>query len=110
MSLLPEDVEKAHRAAMELRILNAELRHAFLDEPGKTARLRDAAEVSLHIGHEAGNARLTKSLGQHLQRNRFTGTGGAGDESVTAGHPARDGNGAAGAMGYVKPSLFVQHR
>src|ERR1700730_14897765 len=46
------------------------------------AHLGDAGEVSLDIGREYRNARTRKSLGHHLQRNGFSGSGGAGDQTM----------------------------
>ena len=109
VALLPVHVEKAHRTALELRILYAELRQALLYEAGKLAYLRDAAEVSLHIGHETGYAGLAESLCQHLQGNGFTGTGGTGDESVAAGHLPLQGDGAIGRMGHIEAALGIKH-
>ena len=93
MTLLTVNVEEAHGAALELGILNAELRQAFLYETGQLARLGDAAEVSFHIGHEAWHARLAESFCNYLEGNGFTCAGGSGDESVAASHFAhkRDG-------------------
>ena len=107
VALLSVHVEKAHGAALELGILYAELRQALLDEAAQLTHLGDAAEVSLHIGHETGDAGLAESLCQHLQGNGFTGTGGSGDESVAAGHLSGEGDGAVGRMGNVQPSFFV---
>ena len=94
MALLPIHVEKAHRAALELGVGDTELRQALLNEAGKLAHLGDAAEVSLHVGHEAGHAVLAEGLCQNLQGNRFTGTGGSGNKSVTASHLAHQGEGS----------------
>ena len=94
MSLLPVHVEKAHRAALELRILNAELRQAFLDEARHLTHLGDTAQVAFHVGHEARHASLAEGFRQHLQGDGFTGSGGTGNEAVPAGHLPYKGEGA----------------
>ena len=107
MALLAENIEELHRAALELRIFNAEFSAALLDKAAHGAALADAGEVALHIGHKTGNAGLAEGLGQYLQGNGFTGTGGAGYESVAASHLALKGNGAVGRMRNVQSSFFV---
>ena len=109
MALLAIDVEEADGAALELRVLDAELRQALLDETGKLARLADAGEVALHVGHEAGHAGLAEGFGQHLQGDGLAGTGGAGDEAVAVRHLSDDGDGAVCGVGYVQPAFFIKH-
>ena len=60
---------------------------------GKLSGLGDTAEVSLHIGHKAGYARLAESLRQNLKGDSFSGTGCAGYKAVTASHFAHQGDG-----------------
>ena len=109
MALLAENVEEADRAALELRVLNAEFRQALLNEAGKLAHLADAAEIALHIGHEARDAGLAEGFGQDLEGDGLTGTGGAGDESVAVRHFADDGDRAVGAVGNIQPAFFIKH-
>ncbi len=101
VALLAEYIEELHRAALELRVFNAEFRAALLDKAAHGAALADAGEVALHIGHETGNAGLAEGLGQHLQRDGFTGTGGTGNQAVAVGHLSTDGDGAVGAVRHV---------
>ena len=109
MALLAEHVEEADRAALELRILDAEFRQTLLDEPGELAHLADAGEVALHVGHEARDAGLAEGFGQDLEGDGLTGTGGAGDESVAVRHFADDGDRAVGAVGNIQPAFFIKH-
>ena len=109
MALLAIDVEEADGAALELRVIDAELRQALLDETGEPARLADAGEVALHVGHEAGHAGLAEGFGQHLQGDGLAGTGGAGDEAVAVRHLSDDGDGAVCGVGYVQPAFFIKH-
>ena len=46
---------------------------------------RDAGEVALDVGGEHRHAGGREALGQHLQRHRLAGAGGAGDEAVAVG-------------------------
>ena len=66
MSLFTKHVEEPHRTRLELWILDTELRQSLLDESTHLARLRDAAQVALHISHETRYTSLTESLGHHL--------------------------------------------
>ena len=85
-ALFSEDVEEAGGAAGELRVFDAEFRHAFFDEAAESARLADAGKVAFHIGHEAGHARLGEGLGQHLQGHGLTGTRRSRDQAMPVGH------------------------
>ena len=78
MALLAEDVEEADGAGLELRVGYAEGILALLDERGHLPRLADAAEVALHVGHEAGDAGLAEGLGEDLQGDGLAGARGAG--------------------------------
>ena len=49
------------------------------------ARLGDAGQVTLDVGHEHRHAELAEVLGQRLQRDRLAGAGGAGDQPVAVG-------------------------
>ena len=96
-------------STLERRFLQAELRQAFLDETGHLAHLADAAEVSLHVRHEAGHARLAEGFGDHLQGDGLAGAGRAGDEAVAVGHFAAEGDRAVGAVGDVESVFFREH-
>ena len=109
MALLAVHVEEADRAALELRVLDAELRQALLDEAGEAADLADARQVALHVGHEAGHAGLAERLRQHLEGHCLAGTGRAGDESVAVGHFSADTDRAILRMGYIQPPFLVEH-
>ena len=71
---------------MELRVGNAKLRAAFLNEAAHLTCLADTRKVSFHVSHEARYTRLTEGLGEDLEGDGLTGTGGTGDETVTVGH------------------------
>ena len=107
MALLAEYVVEAHRAARELGIGDLELPEPFLDEAGQLPGLADAGEVALHVGHEAGHARLAESFRKNLQGNGFTRARGTCYESVTVGHFAAYRDGALLAMGHIQPAFFV---
>src|SRR5258708_22968605 len=46
------------------------------------AHLGDAGEVSLDVSREHRNSRTCKSLSHHLQRDGFSSSGRAGDETM----------------------------
>ena len=109
MTLLAEHVEEAGRAACELRILDAELGQALLDEAAEAAGLADAGEVALHVSHEAGDTHLAEGLRKDLEGDGLAGAGRTGDEAVAVRHLADNGNRSLGTMGYIQPVGFVVH-
>ena len=58
MTLFAEDIVEPDGTRLELGVLDAELRQALLDEAGKLSYLRNTAQVSLHVCHEARDAGL----------------------------------------------------
>ena len=101
MTLLAKHIIEADGTSLELRVPDTKFRQSFLDETAHFAHLRDAAEVALHIGHEAGYACLTEGFGHHLQRNRLTRTRGTSNQSMPVGHLTCNTECALGAMGNI---------
>ena len=54
------------------------------------ARPRQARQVALDVGHHHGHARSRQLLGDHLQRLRLAGAGGARDQAVPVDGGQRD--------------------
>jgi hypothetical protein len=46
------------------------------------ARHGQAGDVALHVGHQHRHAQAREAFGQHQQRHRLAGAGGAGDQAV----------------------------
>ena len=90
MALLAEHVVETDWTRLKLRVLDAELRQAFLDEAAQLARLADARHITFHVGHEARDAYLAKTLRQHLKGDGLSCSGGACHQSVPVGHLADD--------------------
>ena len=109
MSLLAKDVEETHGARLELRVLDAELWQAFLNESTHLASLRDTTQVTFHICHEAGDACLAEGLCYHLQGDGLTCTCGSRNQSVAVGHLTYDAQGTIVAVGNIQPSFLVVH-
>jgi hypothetical protein len=90
--LFAEDIPEYGRVGARLKIPDADgfqpLEHLF----GGDARRADAGEVSLDVGHEAGNADGRERLGHLLQRDGFARSRGAGDQSVAVGHIRQKGD------------------
>ena len=105
MPLLAEDIEESYRAACKLRVRNAELSTALLYETAHFSGLADAGEVSLHVGHEARDSRLAECLGEDLEGDSLSGTGGSGNEAVSVGHLSANRNRTFRPVGYVQPVL-----
>ena len=64
--MFAEDVVESYWTALELRILDAELRQTFLNKSIHFADLRNAAEVALHISHKTRYTGLAECLRHHL--------------------------------------------
>src|ERR1700721_3240717 len=62
---------------------------SFDDEILGLAYFGNAGEVALYISREYGHAGTRKSLGHHLQRDGFSGSGRAGDEAMAICKPER---------------------
>ncbi len=82
VALLAEDVPEHHRIVVEGEVGHADLLDAGVDEVLRHAGLRDAGKVALDVGGKHRHAGGGKALGQHLQRHRLAGAGGAGDEAM----------------------------
>ena len=109
MALLAENVVETCGAPRERGRVEAELRQALLDEAAQAPGLADAGQVALHVGHEAGDACLAETLGDHLQGDRLAGAGGACDEAVPVGHLTYDGDGPVGPVSDIKSVGSVVH-
>ena len=91
---------RAHRMALDLRrrrprtspgrprggSVDAALLQTLAHLRADAARLRDAGEVALDVGHEHRHACAAEALGERLQRHRLAGAGGAGDQAVAVRH------------------------
>ena len=109
MTLFAEYVKEADGTRLKLRVLNAELWQTLLDKTTHLTDLRDATEVALHVSHKTGYTCLTESLCHHLQGYRLTSTRSTGNESVAVSHLTSNRKRSVGAMGNVKPAVFVVH-
>ena len=107
VALFAVNVEEADGAGLECRVFDAEFRHAFLDEAGGPARLGNAAQVTLHVGHETGDAGLGEGFGHHLQGDGLAGSRRPGNQSVAAQHLGVQRNRSVLGMGHIQPSVFV---
>ena len=110
VTLFAEDVIETYRTSLELWVRNLEFGEALLDEATHLSYLRDTAEVTFHVGHEAGNACLAEGLCHDLQGDSFSCTCGTGDESMSVCHLTCNAECAVSAMGNVKSSFLVVHK
>ena len=110
-ALLTKNVIKPYRTALKGKVflVHAELGQPLLDKARQFARLTHARQVALHVGHETGHACLAETLGNHLQRHRFTRSRGAGNQSMPVGHVAQDADGSVGTMGDVESVFLSVH-
>src|SRR5258708_4641059 len=88
MSLFAENIPENRRELVGLE-LEAHIRGALEDEILRLAHLGDAGEITLDIGRKHRHPGAGESLGHHLQRHGFSGSGGAGDETMAIGKPER---------------------
>src|SRR5207302_7987030 len=88
MALLAEHIPKHGRKPVGLEG-EAHIAGPFDDKILGLADFRDARKVSLDIGREHRDAGARKSLRHHLQRDGFSGSGGAGDEAMAICKPER---------------------
>ena len=109
MSLFAIHVEEACRTAVELWVLNTELRATFLDEAAHLSSLADARKVAFHVGHEARHTRLAEGLSEHLQGDSLTRTRGTGYQAVTVGHLANHIDVSVVAMRDVELMVVCVH-
>ena len=85
MALLAEHVPEHGRVGGVGPVVEADLLGALGEPVLLDARLGDAGEVALDVGGEHRHAGIREAFGQHLQRYRLAGAGGAGDEAVAVG-------------------------
>jgi hypothetical protein len=86
--LLAEDVPESDRATLPLPGFFADPQHLQpLSDLGIfPARLADAGQIPLDVGHEDRHPAAAEVFGQHLHGNGLTGSGGSGDQAVAVGH------------------------
>jgi hypothetical protein len=82
MSGLAENIPKGDGETDERARAQAEFLQALRNARSRRAGPREAAEAALDVGHENRHAGGGKIFGERLQRDRFSGAGGAGDEVV----------------------------
>ena len=85
MTLFAEDVPEDGRACRVGRLGHADELEALEELGRRGAGLRDARQIAFDVGHEHRNADPREALGHHLQRDRLSGAGRAGDEAVAIG-------------------------
>jgi len=88
MTLLAENVPENRRKPVGLEA-EPDIAGPFDDKILGLAEFRDAGEVALDVGRKHRNPGPRKSLGHHLQRNGFSGSGGPGDKTVAVCEPER---------------------
>jgi hypothetical protein len=78
----PEDVPEYYGPAGGREIVDTDFFQALVDFRVRRYGLAQAGQVAFHIGQENRDANARKPFRQHLQRNGFPGSGGAGDQAV----------------------------
>ena len=86
MAQLSVHIKKAHGIAPVREIPQAHAVDGPADVLGLGARAAHTGEVALHVGQKHRHAHVAEGFGQHLQGDRLSGAGGAGDEPVAVGH------------------------
>ena len=83
MTGLAVNIPQRHRISLRLVIEPRHAGDAFGDLALRVAGSTEAAQVALDVGSKYSDAGVAEGFGQALQGHGFTGTGGAGDETVT---------------------------
>ena len=86
MPLLTEYIPKHHRVRFAFEIVDLQFLRALEDLRIISAGLTQASEIALDVGHENRNATRTEILRECLERNSFSGPGGASDQAVAVRH------------------------
>src|SRR5215813_7037728 len=92
MSLLAEHVPKYRRELVRLKV-ETHFAGTFENEIQRLADFRYARQIALDIGREDGHARARKTLRDHLQGYRLTGSGRTGDQAMAIGERKREPGG-----------------
>ena len=91
VALLAEHVPQRDRAGQRRGRIEPALLQGGCHLVADMARLADAGEVALDVGHEHRHADARELLRDGLQRDRLAGAGGAGDEAVSIGERREQG-------------------
>ena len=89
VAALAVEIPERHRAGLE-RDLGRERLQALGDLRVGAARLGDAGEIALHVGHEHRHAGGGEAVRERLQGHRLAGAGGAGDEAMAVGEGGQE--------------------
>jgi hypothetical protein len=81
---LAVDVPERHGARREIRF-DFQSSKSFQHLGVGAARLADAGEIALHVGHEDRHADRRKPVRERLHGDGLAGAGGAGDQAVAIG-------------------------
>jgi hypothetical protein len=92
-------------------LLQAHFGNALGDPSAAAPRLTDPGKVALDIGQKDRHPDLAESLGEALERHRFTRTRGTRDQTMAIGHARKDRDrlrplADEDGLGHIKRSLF----
>jgi hypothetical protein len=85
MALLTKNIPQRDGIRYRFRNSQRAVREHFGQFLTNLSSLRNAREITLHIGHENWHANPAESLGHGLQRHGFASAGRAGDHAVAVG-------------------------
>ena len=85
MALLTQHIPEFHRAGGEGSPRQPQLLAPLAERRLLLTRRRQAGEITLHVGQQGGHTDPADLLHDSLQRHRFAGARGAGDQAVAIG-------------------------
>ena len=86
MPLLTEDIPKDYRRGLEFESAQTELSDSLNNLRIFPARLAHSRQIALHVRHEHRHSELAETLGDHSQRDRFSGPRRSGDHPMPVRH------------------------
>ncbi len=86
MPLFSKHIPKYDRAGFAFKIVDLKLLRALDHIRVVCAWLTEPSEIAFHVRHKHGHTAGAKILCEGLQRDRFSSSGGAGDQAVTIRH------------------------
>jgi hypothetical protein len=86
MPLLSEYIPKHDRAGFAFEISDLKLLRPLDHIRIVSTRLAQSREIAFHVRHENRHAPCAEIFRERLQRDRFSRSGGAGDQAVAVCH------------------------
>src|SRR5215467_2983375 len=100
------EVPEHYRARFGSVAWHADPAHALLKLVVEASRRGEPGDIALHVCHEHRDAEPGEAFGEHHERHRLAGAGGARDETVTVSVSREQGD---GSLSLAEENLRVAH-